>query len=95
MKAKSIRKKILVLVLSLLLISISIVSLVFSIFSLGSTEITIEKMLSQTVNTAAIAVKNELESTTNIIEVIANSNILYDGKNAEQVKINYLSNYYL
>ncbi len=64
----SIKKKILAITLVLLLLSLSIVSIVFTAMSLNGTLNTIQAIMGETAVTAAKAVDNKLISTENVIQ---------------------------
>ena len=76
MKFKSIKTKILTITIALLLISLSIVSSIFAIMNYKSTEVTIEKILGETAETAALAVENKLSAIKNVIQELGTLNRL-------------------
>ncbi|MEG3029899.1 MAG: methyl-accepting chemotaxis protein [Oscillospiraceae bacterium] len=76
MKFNSIKTKILSITISLLLLSLSAVTIIFAIFSVYSTEATVEELFGETASTAALAVENRLVATKNTIQEIGAINRL-------------------
>ncbi|MFV0516891.1 MAG: methyl-accepting chemotaxis protein [Aminipila sp.] len=70
MKFRSIRTKILATVLIVLLLSLGAVSTLFGILNIRGTEKTVEKILTETAGTAALAVGNMVTAYKNIIKEI-------------------------
>lgn len=92
MKFKSIKVKILTITLSLLLLSLGIVIIISSISSLSSTQSTVEELLSETSNTAALAVQNQLSSINNIIKELGTIQSLSDSTSSTLDKKKILQN---
>ncbi|WP_312648819.1 methyl-accepting chemotaxis protein [Aminipila sp.] len=72
----SIKKKVLAITLILLLVSLSIVSMVFTALSLNGTLNTIKEIMGETAITSSIAVENRLLSIQNVIQELGTINRL-------------------
>ena len=67
MKFKSIKSKILTIVLVVLLISLGTVSSVFGILSLKSTDKTVQTILEETAVTSALAIQNRINDRKDVV----------------------------
>ncbi|MBN7772869.1 methyl-accepting chemotaxis protein [Clostridium aminobutyricum] len=81
MSFRSIKTKILVVVLAVLLLSLGTVSAVFGILSIKGTESTVRAILEETSKTAALAMQNRMNVSKNILNEIG-TNILFTDMNA-------------
>lgn len=70
MKMKSIKAKILSIVLAILFLSLGTVSAVFSVLSVKNTESTVYKIMEETSQTSALAIENRLLATKSAINEI-------------------------
>ncbi|WP_312095518.1 methyl-accepting chemotaxis protein [Aminipila sp.] len=76
----SIKKKILSITLILLLVSLSVVSIVFATLSLNGTLNTIQTIMGETAKTAAKAVDNRILSARNVVQELGTINRLGDAE---------------
>nr|WP_315021894.1 methyl-accepting chemotaxis protein [uncultured Aminipila sp.] len=82
----SIKKKVLAITLILLLVSLSVVSMVFTALSLNGTLNTIEAIMGETAITSSIAVENRLLSIQNVIQELGTINRLSNPENSVESK---------
>lgn len=78
MKFKSIKTKILVIVLAVLVVSLGTVATVFGVLSLKGTEATVQKILEETAGTAALAMQNRMTASKNVVNEIGTISTLSD-----------------
>lgn len=70
MNFKSIKTKILAVVLIVLFVSLGTVSAVFGVLSIKGTESTVQAILEETSKTAALAVQNKMEAKENVVKEV-------------------------
>lgn len=89
MKFKSIKSKILTIVLVVLLISLGTVSSVFGILSLKSTDKTVQTILGETAVTSALAIQNRINDRKDVVSELGTIARLSDPalSNAEKKRI--------
>ncbi|MGC4020316.1 MAG: methyl-accepting chemotaxis protein [Muricomes sp.] len=75
---KSIKTKILALTTISILVSLSLVSTIFSVLSIKSTEHTLELALRETAETAAMAVQNSIQASKNTIQELGINRTIWD-----------------
>ena len=91
MKIKSIKAKILSIVLAILFLSLGTVSSIFSILSIKNTENTLYKVMEETVETGALAIENRLLATKSAINEIGSIARLSNPEVSKKEKMDILA----